>query len=158
MTLITLTFPLGWLKPSQHSGGRAGRIRGNSKTQERKFMNASPSLNMALGYLFSLKIPKAPYHFHILSLDHSLLLIYSLKGNAKVKMAELAPSSPLECLWNSNLWRVAAGSLQMASGVEGWHATQSQKKELRQIKQQHSISPMCITQGCFSFPGDNTIS
>ena len=91
-------------------------------------MNAPPSLSMALGYLVSLKTPEAPYHFHVLPLDHSLLLIYSLKGNAKVKMAELVPSSPLECLGNSNLWRIAAGSLQMGSGVEEGHATQPQKR------------------------------
>lgn len=92
-------------------------------------MNASPSLNMALDYFFSLKTPEAPYHFHVLPLDHSLLLLYSLKGNVKVKMAELVSSSPLECLWNSNLWRVAAGSLQMGSGVEPGGMQYSLRKE-----------------------------
>lgn len=43
-------------------------------------------------------------------------------------MAELVPSSPLECLGNSNLWRIAAGSLQMGSGVEEGHATRPQKR------------------------------
>lgn len=94
--------------------------RGKSKTQERKFINASPSPDILQGYLISLQTPEAPYHFHVLPLGHSLLPLHSLKGNAKVKMeAKLSTSSPLECLWNRNLWRAAAGSLQKDWGRGG---------------------------------------
>lgn len=103
------SFGVTWAKPTLRWACWRKK-RGNNKTRERKFTNASPSPDTALGYLTSPKTREAPYHLHILPLGHGLLLLCSLKGNARIKMAELVAASPLECLWNSHLWRVAAAS------------------------------------------------
>lgn len=82
--LLLRHFLWGELEPSQHSNGCAGRNSGETTKHRKGSINASPSPDIVQVYLTSLQTPEAPHHFHVLSLGHSLLLPFPLRGNARL--------------------------------------------------------------------------
>lgn len=89
---VTLATPT----PNGHAGINGGE---STKPRKRSLSTLPPHPILYRAISSPHRPPEAPYHFHVLPLGPGLLLLYSLKGNAKVKMvAELSASSPLECL------------------------------------------------------------